>query len=306
MQGDTLGRELTGRMPLAHPLGAGIGTVIAGVVILAGGVFGVLAWMGRLAFLPPVPPIVRLVLAGAMITALVFGLMAIRTGLSGVLWRARAGDRTPQDPWRWDHPWEQGVAEDMQGAGLLSGWITILAFGCCLAPILALAVTLRESRGIPWFVLVIAGLFALIYLLILGAHAWRTVVRLTHGAKRLRLTRFPYFTGDEVTVALERGESLRRLARLTATLRCVQETMERRGKNARVVARELWAETVELQGGTLQAYGNEIPLQFQPPADAPTTHLERMPKTYWELEMKADVPGPDWNARFLLPVYRRS
>jgi hypothetical protein len=44
-------------------------------------------------------------------------------------------------------------------------------------------------------------------------------------------------------------------------------------------------------------------VRFPIPPDAPTTELGARPPRYWELELSAEVPGVDFGARFLVPVY---
>jgi hypothetical protein len=46
-----------------------------------------------------------------------------------------------------------------------------------------------------------------------------------------------------------------------------------------------------------------LALSFPFPADAAPTRLSERPPRYWELEIGAEVPGIDYQGRFLLPVY---
>jgi hypothetical protein len=40
-----------------------------------------------------------------------------------------------------------------------------------------------------------------------------------------------------------------------------------------------------------------------PPSDAQPTHLSTAKPTFWELEVKLDLPGLDFNETYLVPVY---
>jgi hypothetical protein len=51
--------------------------------------------------------------------------------------------------------------------------------------------------------------------------------------------------------------------------------------------------------------GGDLPVSFKLPEGEFGTRLSEAPARYWELEVKADTPGLDFGALFLLPVYER-
>jgi hypothetical protein len=61
----------------------------------------------------------------------------------------------------------------------------------------------------------------------------------------------------------------------------------------------LWRDTRLL---TREA-GAPLPVEVDPPADAPGTELLAPEPTYWELALVCELPGADFAATDLLPVY---
>ena len=47
----------------------------------------------------------------------------------------------------------------------------------------------------------------------------------------------------------------------------------------------------------------EIPISIRLPEGDYASRLLESPRRYWELEVKAETPGIDYAARFLIPVY---
>ena len=47
-----------------------------------------------------------------------------------------------------------------------------------------------------------------------------------------------------------------------------------------------------------------FPLQFKIPADAEETFFHLMGPTTWKIEIKAKLPGVDFQAQFEVPVFR--
>jgi hypothetical protein len=68
--------------------------------------------------------------------------------------------------------------------------------------------------------------------------------------------------------------------------------------------RDGWSQTRAVPGGL----GTRIPIRFELPPPGPGaagTRLAAELPCYWELEVWADLPGLDFQAVFLVPVYQR-
>lgn len=229
-------------------------------------------------------------------------------GIRGLARRARTArwrEANPREPWAWDHAWDPYGSPDDSGRtiGRLVGFAIISAM--LLLPFNWVSFFSAESEtGFK----VITALFDA---LVLGTSAWAVYLmarRMKYGVGVLRFRRFPLLTGGEVEVMLARSGPLATLPALQATLRCVQERYEvtrRRGKRqSRVVSYEVWSETRESEAGDgRQSSERDFTWRFVVPSDVPGTSLSERPPRYWEVEIRAEMPGVDYRGVFLVPVY---
>ncbi len=51
--------------------------------------------------------------------------------------------------------------------------------------------------------------------------------------------------------------------------------------------------------------GAEIPVEFRLPVEKLTTSLADTPPTYWQIEASGESRGADYQAYFLVPVYKK-
>ena len=130
------------------------------------------------------------------------------------------------------------------------------------------------------------------------------LIRRRYGRSWLRFARFPFRAGDRVELSLDSFGALSLVPSLQATLRCVQERYETRGtgknRSTQVVCYALWSASVTVEKDRKGFFD----FTFDIPAGAPSTALRERPARYWELVLSSgDVPGVDYEARFLGPVY---
>jgi hypothetical protein len=146
------------------------------------------------------------------------------------------------------------------------------------------------------------------------------------GPSRLRFAQCPFWLGEELTVYLQDLDRLKGARSVTATLRFIAEEHEWRSAGRGL--KEVWVRYARVE--EVRAFkpeelpfvsgaparllrlarkavpGAELPLRFELPANPRfETHLASNPPCYWELEVRADLPGIDYRALFLLPVYAR-
>jgi hypothetical protein len=130
----------------------------------------------------------------------------------------------------------------------------------------------------------------------------------------VRFGRFPYFLGEPLEVTLVRAGATVPLTGLQARLTCVEEYwgqpshldhhQPRTSVQRRLRRRDGWSETRPVRG----TFGSRIPVRFDLPPTGPGvqgTRLAAELPRYWELELWADLPGLDFHAVFLLPIYQR-
>lgn len=250
-------------------------------------------------------------LAGA--TFALAGLSVAWRGLRDLAARRRVGRVDgAAAPWLVDHPWRREGALDETGAqargALLGGGVVVLLASVVAAPLLA-------ATGGPLlaFPLALLGLVLLVALLYLGRGLQLLWRRVRYGIAELRFGRFPFFLGEPLTATLVLAGRPPPGA-LTATLSCVVEQEAEEGPSAadegalpRQAPRREVAWTARQVLAPLAGGRTAVHFQLPPPgAEAVGTALAAPAPSYWELEVaSADVPGVDFAATFLVPVYRR-
>lgn len=266
------------------------GGAMASAFLGAPNVFGAPAWV--------IPAV------GLLFAAL--GLYITVDGLSGLRHQRTTDGRAkamPDQPWLWDHEWrEDGIGSDTGGEVAKAFRFALLA----LVFLLPLHWIFFVTKGIPW----VFGFGLVIFDVVIVAVTARGVrlVRMgrRYGALWLRFRRFPFRTGERLEATLDATGGRSDLPSLNATLRCVQERYEMRGlnihtKELQVVCYALWSASARVD----RSRRGTFDFEFEIPADAPGSALSEQPSRYWELIVASDnVSGVDYQARFLVPVYR--
>ena len=244
-----------------------------------------------------------------------FGALFGLAGLSFVVHGARGISRKaawkrlqamhPDEPWQADHAWDAEGVWDDTGQRILKTFYAGFAMAIFMVPFNWIFV-LRERHP---FGMAIVGPFDVIIAGILGYGVYLIARRLKYGTTYLRFERFPFVLGDAIDVRFGTSKGIGAFDRLSFTLRCIQERYETRGsgenRSQQVVCYQRYTDSLVMdEAGLFQGGDAECPLAFPLPDDAElTTALAERPPRYWELEIRADTPGVDFRATYLVPVY---
>lgn len=235
------------------------------------------------------------------------GLAVAWMGAAGML-RARAArarkDEHPLEPWYWDYDWESRFAES---GGLGPVFQSFLAFLFLTAFLSIFNWWAFFSEEGPLPVKLFVGLFDLIDLLVLWGALYGLFQYFKYGKSRFHFARFPFRPGHSVEGGLEAGRALLAAPTLSLTLRYIEEVTERhqsgRKTTTTLVLYLLHEVKQELSAAQFANTDTEIPISIRLPVGDFSNRLIEAPRRYWELEVKAETPGIDYAARFLLPVY---
>jgi len=236
---------------------------------------------------------------------LFFFVHGIHGMIKKVAWK-QAAARTPGQPWLYDHHWHrEGVAFSAFDE-MLKRLLAVLGWNLFLVPFAWVGL-----HG-PWPFLAVAGVFAL-FGLFLWYRWWTMLVDLLrYGNSYLTYQGFPYSLGGTLHAQLRTPRHVETIDEMTLTLRCVQEKyVTTRGADNRsetqVVCYELYRELATIDHARLASVaGGSIPVEFRVPADQPSTNLAATPPIYWEIEANGKARGADYQAYFLVPVYKTS
>lgn len=211
----------------------------------------------------------------------------------------------PNEPAYRDYPWDPSGFSPPRWKPVLSAWAMALFMSVFLSMFNWWAFFSDDG---PLMVKVIVGLFDLI-LLWVWWHAFSTLLHaVKFGRTRLVFPEFPVHPGQWLKAVVELPPSLTGMESAEMTLRCIREFWETRGtgrnRSKSIVHEQIWAESQQWSGYELGAWPGKIQTTFILPADAPGTCLSEEIPIFWELEVRAEVPGVDLTQRYLVPVYR--
>jgi hypothetical protein len=127
------------------------------------------------------------------------------------------------------------------------------------------------------------------------------------GPSAVYFSRFPYRLGQPVTLIFKPPARMERLNSGVFTLRCVEEWVESSGsgknKNWSYFRESKWTGVWHLDDGSSFICGESIDLACDPPAHLFPTSISGVRMFFWELEVRLDVKGMDFEAFYLIPIY---
>jgi hypothetical protein len=185
---------------------------------------------------------------------------------------------------------------------------------------LALALTIFLSifnwwafvLGGSWVIKAIVCLFDYIALGMWWEAALQLARALKFGHSRIEFESFPFHSAGPVALRWRPRRGIRHVNKGTFTLRYVEEWIEsRREPGSRsgadrvliVVHREIWSATWLFEQPRNLQPGDGVELRYELPPFAGLTNLGADKPFFWELEVKLDLPGLDFNGTYLVPVY---
>lgn len=227
------------------------------------------------------------------------GLRMLQILLTGARNESRKkGD--PQQPWTWDHPWStQWMKPDYtgSGAGTVLGRVAFLA--------------LLGMFNVAWFsgmllFKIIISVFDLLGLLIIYDSVQKIVQWIRVRQPVVIWSQVPAFLGErlEGRIAFARRVAAQGPAKLT--LRCVEDDwVERQSDKHQTRELEPFAVYKAEQEVELSGDSDVVGFAFDLPKTHPGTDLAKAEAVYWQVLVSVPVVGPDLEAVFLAPVYRK-
>ncbi len=159
---------------------------------------------------------------------------------------------------------------------------------------------------VAWIVAPIAGVVALA---IVGFAVRTWLHRRKYAASHCVLAGTPLYLGQPFEAEIESGIAKSASPRdgFTVELRCVHRWEETRGvgseRRSRRRADVLWRGEARSMGKHSARHDRVlVPVAFTPPEDQPAATLGGVEGIYWELRVRAEMPGLDYESAFELPV----
>lgn len=289
---------------------------IFGLPFVAAGVFIVLLGYGKIEADPSkihapmyVIKIIGFVFGGAGLSLLVHGLKGMRLESA----RKRVQKMKPDEPWAFDHGWNPREISDGNLGKAFQSLFGLVFFSIFMVPFNWIAFFKDGPKGGIQFgnfiAIFVIGIFDLVLIGIFCYTIYIFMRAFKYGATKLEFRRFPYFLGSELDAVFCASKPIKGMKSLHCTLRYIEEAYEVRGsgknRSQRVVLYQVYGDELEIAVDPRDMMGKvEIPIRFELPQGEFENKLRERPAKYWHLELKAETPGVDFHAAFLLPVYK--
>lgn len=248
--------------------------------------------------------VIALLGAGSMLAIVGGGLMLlVLAGRRKEKAVEAAQARHPEAPWLWRADWAAGQSRPAAAAAMLVYWFFGLAFtGASIPVFLNLDEILRkEPIGYAAFLFPLGGIGMLI------AAAYVTLRHFKFGRSWCDLITRPGVVGGWFRAVVWANVKLAPQDTVEAVLTCFHCYVTGTGKNRKSHRKVEWQERLRLSGGQLAtgAKGRmAIPVRFYIPRSCtPTTPAEPTDRREWELKVTATLPGIDYAAAFIVPVF---
>ena len=238
------------------------------------------------------------------------GLFFFLHGIHGVMRRAayrREAAQRPSEPWLYDFHWRREGVSFSAFDDMLERLLAAMVWTTFLVPFAWVGMNVHGA----WPFLAAVAIFGLLGLIFWFRWAQMLLDLLRYGNSFLTYESLPYALGGTLRARLRSPHHVSLIDQLTLTLRCVEEKYVTSGtgqnRTTSVVCYEIYKDVATYDRDRLTGLaGNDIPIEFRLPTDEPPTNLAATPPTYWEIEAKGKARGVDYEATFLVPVYKVS
>lgn len=204
-----------------------------------------------------------------------------------------------------DHPWDPKGTIKSPWSKVAQSFFPILVFTVLLVPA---NIFIFRGGDFSIFFVVLLVAFDLVYLLGVFELIRRFIAAIKFGKSAVEYGSFPFVTGKRIELRWRPPKGLKKPDTLTFTLRCVEEWFEITGSSNRrskdLVHEQLWASTKTVNHTTTRHVDSRVVLSFDVPETALGSYISAGEHIrFWELEVVADVPGLDFEERYLVPIY---
>ncbi len=238
-----------------------------------------------------------------------FGLMF--AGCRGVLRQRRQKQLTqeaPDAPWLWKPQWENGMVRSSNKTAMIGVIVFAVLWNAISAPV-CFFVPGELAKGNK--LVLIALLFPLVGLILIAVAIYQIARYLKYGDSVFEMSAVPGVLGGPLEGLVRTRVNIEPEDGFELTISCINRvtTRSRSGgkSHSRTSERILWQDARRVRHELLERDPSRsaIPVRFALPYDQPPASTESSDnEIIWRLEVKAAVPGVDYDARFEIPVFR--
>jgi hypothetical protein len=217
--------------------------------------------------------------------------------------RKEAARQYPNEPALADYQWHPDGFEVSEWPGAAKA----VCFAVGLSIFLSMFNWWAFLKQGPWMLKGIVILFDSIGLLMWWQAGRKVGSAIKFGHSRIAFTRFPYDVLEPVVIRWWPCDTISQINKGAFTLRCVEEWMQvttsGRKRSVELIQEEVWSGKWLLETPRKLQIKDTVELCYELPKSARSTQLSVDRPLFWELEVKLDLPGLDFEQTYLVPVY---
>lgn len=210
---------------------------------------------------------------------------------------ARLKAAEPEKPWLWREDWKRGVVESTSWERLIAAAIGAFLWNCLAWPI-AIIMWSGDS-GAPWWGKLLVAIFPAVGVFLFTW--WWTAYRhrRLYGDSTLRLATLPGVIGGRLAGAVVAPSAVRDAEKIRLALTCTHTVGDGEDQKTRTVWSDEHHLKDTLETGETGRVG--LPVNFVIPSDCLSSDEDVIK---WKLTARAELPGVDYDAEFIVPVFR--
>ncbi|MCJ8331667.1 MAG: DUF3592 domain-containing protein [Lentisphaeria bacterium] len=252
--------------------------------------------------------IIRDVRIGMILFLLIFGLVFGLVGY-GIIWagfyslrnskkESKLRELHPDSPWKNKTEWSGDFITSSNKASLIGIFVFAVIWNAISSPVLFMVpAEIKKGNNAAW----IGLLFPLIGLLmiIMTIHQFLKLRRF--GESKLYIDGHTAVLGGTLNATIETSCYVDQREGFDISLDCTKTTTSGSGDNRRTHTTIIWQAAQTIHQFDSRGNVQTIPFEMKIPYDIPDSDTANHS---WTLTIKADVPGPDYSARFNIPVFK--
>lgn len=205
--------------------------------------------------------------------------------------------RFPDEPWKWNPEWRDGVIKD--SSTTIIGCLLVVTLIWNAFSWIGVTHVILENQFEEDKKAYLVFLFPFVGVLLVGVLVYQFLQWRKHGSSTLTLETFPGIIGSEFKARLSIPSLIRPHTGFEAKLESYKHHTNQRRESSTIV---LWKTEKVITDWTQNNRTTEVSISFEIPPDQQETTFHLITDYHWGLTVKAEATGVDYFSQFEIPI----
>ena len=208
----------------------------------------------------------------------------------------------PDEPWKWQEDWAAGMIKSNRGAGAVG--LTLFALFWNAISWTVFGAFMMSDEPDEWWAMLFVSLFPLVGLCLAGGAVYLWLAYRRWGISTFEMAEVPGVVGGKLAGVVHAPGGLKPAEGFAVTLSCIRKVESGSGEDRSTRDDILWQTDAVIIRELVEddPTATIIPVEFYIPYSTQPTDDDS--RTRWEVGVHAKVPGIDYRAEFVVPVFR--